>query len=490
MKKRMGLIWIAVLLLAGCGNSTEESKIPGADVSVVQTDESVATEAETQEEKVIPDNLIAFDEKKIYIPQLEQDYEIWLFSDSHITLADGSEDEQTAAYVAERKQVFTNDTGFASDVLFSQFIDKANEKKPDLILFGGDIIDFPSEANVTFLKSELQRLEVPYIMAYGNHDWTFPWEYMTEQGISAYHSLFEEFITGNLAADDSAKLQKNILAIYGNEYAAVLEFTDMVVVAIDNSSNQVAPDALTLLEQAYTLGKPVILLQHVPFSTEALIARAAQDWGSPVTLGMQVHGGIAPNDVSKKVWDMTHDDESLIKAVFAGHTHFAYEEALSEATMEVIADAAYKGKATKIFLQKNKEHQYFCDKFTLTVDDKQFDLKELDPELSSVSELYPIAGEQLYIMGRVDENVNSLMVYDFTEEAFVFAEHGTTMCWVQDKFETVRYLKDNVVYDLEGNVIFLPDESNLVSMIEYVVEDFKVTVTDTNHENPQEIWIE
>ena len=55
---------------------------------------------------------------------------------------------------------------------------------------------------------------------------------------------------------------------------------------------------------------------------------------------------------------------------------------------------------------------------------------------------------------------------------------------------TVRYLKDNVVYDLEGNVIFLPDESNLVSMIEYVVEDFKVTVVDVNHENPQEIWIE
>jgi len=43
---------------------------------------------------------------------------------------------------------------------------------------------------------------------------------------------------------------------------------------------------------------------------------------------------------------------------------------------------------------------------------------------------------------------------------------------------------------LAGNIIYQPDESNLVSMIEYVVEDFKVTVTDANHENPQEIWIE
>jgi len=495
MKKGMGLICITVFLLAGCGNRIQESEVPGTDVTVAQSKESVTEETQIQGGAIqgkeeIPDNLITFDEKKIHIPQLEQDYEIWLFSDSHITLENGTEEEQTALYAAERKQVFTNDTGFSSDIIFSQFIDRANEKKPDLILFGGDIIDFPSEANVTFLKNELQRLEVPYIMTYGNHDWTFPWEYMTEQGVAAYHSLFEECITGNLSSDGSAQLQKKILTSYGNEYAKVLELTDMVVVAIDNSSNQVAPDALTVLEQAYDLNKPVILLQHVPFSTEALIARAAQDWGSPVTLGMQVHGGIAPNDVSKRVWDMTHEEESLIKAVFAGHAHFAYEEALSDTTVEIITDAAYKGKATKIFLKKNKEHQYFCDKFTLTVDDKQFDLKEIDPELSSVSELYPIAGEQLYVMGRVDENVNSLMVYDFGEEAFIFAEHGATMCWVQDKFDTVRYLKDNMVYDLEGNVIFAPDESNLISMIEYVVEDFKVTVTDTNHENPQEIWIE
>lgn len=135
-------------------------------------------------------------------------------------------------------------------------------------------------------------------------------------------------------------------------------------------------------------------------------------------------------------------------------------------------------------------HEYFCDKFMLTVDDKQFDLTTIDPEISSVSELYPITDEQLYILGRVDENNNSLIIYDFTKEEFIFTEHGITMCWVQDKFETVRYLKDNVVYDLSGNIIYQPEESKLISLIEYVVEDFKVTVTDLEYENPEEIWIE
>lgn len=135
-------------------------------------------------------------------------------------------------------------------------------------------------------------------------------------------------------------------------------------------------------------------------------------------------------------------------------------------------------------------HEYFCDKFMLTVDDKQLDLTTIEPELSSVSELYPITDEQLYILGRIDENHNSLMIYDFTKEEFIFAERGSTMCWVQDQLETVRYLKDNVVYDLSGNIIYEPEDSKLISLIEYVVEDFKVTVTDLEYENPEEIWIE
>ncbi len=139
---------------------------------------------------------------------------------------------------------------------------------------------------------------------------------------------------------------------------------------------------------------------------------------------------------------------------------------------------------------KDSGHEYFCDKFLLTVDDKQFDLTIIAPELSSVSELYPITEAQLYILGRIDENYNSLMIYDFSKEEIIFSEHGTTMCWVQEKFETVRYLKDNVVYDFAGNVIYQTDESKLISMIEYVAEDFKVTVTDLEYENPEEIWIE
>ena len=142
-----------------------------------------------------------------------------------------------------------------------------------------------------------------------------------------------------------------------------------------------------------------------------------------------------------------------------------------------------------ILKQQNREHQYFCDKFMLTVDDKQYDLKQVEPSLSSVSELLPITKNHLYILGRIDENKNALMIYDFKKDEFVFTEQGSTVCWIQDDYDSVRYLKDNVVYDLLGNVIYDAGEVNLISMIEYVEKDFKVSITDLNRENLQEVWI-
>lgn len=159
----------------------------------------------------------------------------------------------------------------------------------------------------------------------------------------------------------------------------------------------------------------------------------------------------------------------------------------TEATVPTTEDITTAEEVKESVLEE-PAHQYYCDTFLLTVDEKQFDLSEFIPELSSVSELYPITDDHLYILGRINENTNAMFVYDFTADDFALIVKGSTMCWVQNKFETLRYLKDNVVYDYEGNVIFEANDSQIISMIEYVVEDFMITVTDLNYENPEEIW--
>lgn len=464
---------LMVLVLTGCGQNEEIEAVT----------ETAATEVEMVAGPVKEDILL-WDEKSITIPGLQQDYEVWVMSDLHMTLVNEEESDEIIQYANERRPGFVNETGVSQDEILSVFITEANEEQPDLILFGGDILDFPSEANLAFLQEKLDALTVPYVFTMGNHDWTFPWEYMTQSGIEKYRPLFDGYLYGNFAGETSLP----VLTAVNNTYACLIELDHMVILAIDNSSNQVAAEALELVEMAYDMEKPIVLLQHVPYSTENLIAEAAKNWSNPVTLGMQVHGGIAPNEASTDLWYKTHDEESPIKAVFAGHIHFPYEEELSNATVQLVTDAAFKGSVTKV--QLTGIYQYFCDKFMLTVDKKQYNLKEIEPDLSSVSELLPITNEQLYILGRIDENSNAMLIYDFNKKDFVFHEQGSTLCWVQDEYDSVRYLKENVVFDLDGNVIYEAGESEIISMIEYVEKDFKVSITDLNHENPQEIWIE
>ena len=156
----------------------------------------------------------------------------------------------------------------------------------------------------------------------------------------------------------------------------------------------------------------------------------------------------------------------------------------------VIASVVIIGILGIIFGGLGKKHEYFCDKFMLTVDDKQYDLKQIEPSMSSVSELLPITRNHLFILGRIDESNNALIIYDFKKDEFVFKGQGTTMCWLTNRFKSVRYLKDNVVYDLEGNVIYEGGDSRIITMIEYWKEDFKISTTDVNHENPKVVWIE
>lgn len=139
---------------------------------------------------------------------------------------------------------------------------------------------------------------------------------------------------------------------------------------------------------------------------------------------------------------------------------------------------------------QDKTHEYFCDKFMLTVDDKQYDLTGVEPDLSSVSALQPITNRYLFILGRIDESNNMLLVYDFKKDEFVFHERGVTMCWIQEEYDSVRYLKEDVVYDLDGNVIYQPDADHTINMIEYVEKDFCVTIADSEHQNPEQVWVE
>ena len=138
MKKVWILVSICILFLTGCA----------------QTESDFMAESAEDVEKPAEAFSILWEEQDIIIPELANDYEVWFMADSHMIIPDENADEQVRAYEAERMPVFTNEAKIASSEIFTQFIEQANAEKPDLILFGGDILDFPSEKNIAFLRKK------------------------------------------------------------------------------------------------------------------------------------------------------------------------------------------------------------------------------------------------------------------------------------------------------------------------------------------------
>lgn len=325
--RKIIVLLIALFFLQGCKNEI----VPQENSPQSTMEETLPNETMESDQNDNP--LISWEEKEVVIKELQNDYEVWFLSDLHMVSAGDDDSSQVKEYALERSEVFNLQQKEDPQEILAQFIELANENKPDLVIFGGDIIDFPSKSNLSCLKENLQKLDVPYLFVMGNHDWTYPWEYMTQEGSHEYRPKVE-----NITGVDS--------------YAGMLEREDIVFLAIDNSSNQVAAQAANKIEEAYATQKPIVLIQHVPFSTEKLIARAKDDWSNPVTLGMQVHGGIPVNEVSGKLYQNVLQDESQIRLILAGHVHFSYEEMISQNTKEIIGDAAFKGSAVKIIISR------------------------------------------------------------------------------------------------------------------------------------------
>ena len=293
-------------------------------------------------EAIAPADLIRehMDSCRIVIPGISRDYHLLFLTDTHVTIPSDSDSEEEHAYCMERLKHFTTNSGCMASKLFTAWIEIANQETWDGLLLGGDIIDCPTTANVEYLHTAFNNLKIPYLYTPGNHDWTFPWEYMTEKGTSQYLASLSPYM-------------KNNTIIH------TLEYDDFIVVAVDNSSNQIHPNALQEYKNILAQGKPIIVMLHVPLYTEELLAKTSQVWNSGVVLGGGVHGGIYPDKVSTKFLSLTTADNSPVVAVLAGHVHLADRSNLSDepAILQITGDAGYKGKSLLLHITAGERNK-------------------------------------------------------------------------------------------------------------------------------------
>ena len=267
-------------------------------------------------------------EETIVVEGIEEEYTFLFLTDTHVVVSDPEASEQQAEYETQRAQMFVNAEGISSAEQFPYWVQYANELQVDAVLLGGDIIDTPSDTNLQWLQMQLSQLDMPYLYVNGNHDWTYPWEYMTEVGRETYLPLLEPFMQGNTDIQ-------------------TLPLEEIMIVGIDDSSNQVSSGVLPEYEQLLTQGKPTIVMCHVPFMTQTALSRAKEVWGSPVVIGGGNFGGIYPNEDSTQFLNLTTEAENPVVLMLSGHVHFYDSGVIDEekGLLQLIGGAGYEGNA-------------------------------------------------------------------------------------------------------------------------------------------------
>lgn len=308
--------------VCGCGPDREPGGMQEPAVGTEETDSPA--------EHFEPEWKMNVMEEELVLEDFSEELDILFLTDSHAVVPDDETSEQEAEYSAGRYGIFCSGEGIPSFQMLHDWISYANAEDVDAVLLGGDIIDHPSGANLDYLNKELHRLNMPYLYVIGNHDWTFPWEYMSEAGKEAYLPLLEPYMDDNTAIH-------------------TWETEELLVIAVDNSSGQVNPAALEEYKRLLETEKAIILLLHVPFSTETLSVKAREVWNSSVVIGDR-EGDIEANDCTRQFMELTTAKDSPVELVLAGHVHF-YDRNSTDGekpVLQIVGDAAFHGSAVRL----------------------------------------------------------------------------------------------------------------------------------------------
>ncbi len=223
-------------------------------------------------------------------------------------------------YALERRAFFSEGRPYPPEAVLPALMDYAREIEADLTLLTGDIADFPSEANLSLLEKEFSDSPIPTLFITGNHDWSFA----------------DDYHTGNAAA---AYLPRMDALSGGNHRIAVVEFDRVVVCALDNGLDRLAPETveayMDTVRAARTAGKALVLAMHIPLKADTLAEDTVRVWHRDLCLGRGATGDWDVHTVNfcREVGEAT---AFAPDAVIAGHLHFDHEDRLPNGVPQLV----------------------------------------------------------------------------------------------------------------------------------------------------------
>ncbi len=258
-------------------------------------------------------NMLHIIERTQKIKGLKEPKNLVGLSDMHLTYIDDREDAWTHEMQLGRSHMFPN-----GDRCFREIREYIKKTQPDIVVSAGDMIDFPSHKNIEMIDDFFNNDCKEYMYVFGNHDWNSHRFYN-----DVHHWLENVPRLFPVLKNNNPKLQ-------------VVDLGGVLVVGVDTSTDRIYDDTLAQFKEVAALGKPMILVMHIPFYTEKTGDRllVTNNLGYPLCLDIpeKYHSkaGDEPwliaNEATKEFVKMVHDPNVNVVASIFGHVHFEFDE--------------------------------------------------------------------------------------------------------------------------------------------------------------------
>lgn len=274
------------------------------------------------------------DQVELDLPNVQNSYELLFVNDMHVLKLDESVTPECEEKVKIRQDImFRTRTGMASAEAWPKFSAILDDFSADGIIFGGDMIDFVSPANVQMLSEGFSQITTPYIYLRADHD------------LAVWYS------GGTINMEDSMELHTSVSS-YQDMF--VMEYPEFYVLGWNNSTGQLTNDGLDAALRIWNSGKPIILATHVPINSivDNSLAEAAANIDPENRKKLWGDGCLyRPDDTTDAFLGMIYDTNSPVKAVLSGHLHFRHVVQLTEQTVEYVFAPAFEGNVARIVIK-------------------------------------------------------------------------------------------------------------------------------------------
>ena len=274
----------------------------------------------------------------------ERPFRVLFLADLHFTV----EDRRGLPYIdytrrmggsAVEPENYGRTNGRESGLLSA--LEQARTDSVDLVILGGDILNFPSQASVEWITRTMDSSGLEWCYIAGNHDWHYEGE------------------PGKADNQRDRWTRSNLAPLYQGAdpmgYSRVVNGVNFLM--IDNSTNEILPQQLALLKRELRRGLPIVLCVHVPLympGTNIDYSCGSPEWNQANDIYYEIErrepwpaeGHTATTyEFCRTIWESPQ-----VIGILAGHTH---EQAIGfrNDKPQFVPAAAYQGATLRLHFQ-------------------------------------------------------------------------------------------------------------------------------------------